>query len=392
MLNAKTGQRELAYVAAIEDIQPIANYDRVEYARVGAGWWVIVKKGQFNVGDKAIYIEIDSLCPQIPAFEFLAKRNYKVKTLKMCGVLSQGLIVSFEDVNLDASMYEVGDPLTEKLGITYYVAEDNVRKGLESREQSLKTRHPKLVKSPLVKKLMKYKFTREIIYKVFAKKTRGGWPEWVKKTDEERVQNCSYLFLPGAQVDKYWIATEKVDGTSTTFTIKRRKFKKPLFLVCSRSVCFTKGKKDCFYDTNVYIEMAEKYQIEEKLKKMLALNRNIEYITLQGETYGDRIQKRNYGLTNGEHRFAAFNLIIKEKDREAFRCQPFEMKGHLDKYDIPCVPIIGYLPVLSCEQVLSFADGESVYDGGMREGLVFRNYKGDQSFKAVSNAFLEKYH
>ena len=62
MLN-KDGQRELAYIVAIDEIRPIPNYDRVEHARVG-GWWVIVKKDQFQVGDLAIYIEVDSKVPE----------------------------------------------------------------------------------------------------------------------------------------------------------------------------------------------------------------------------------------------------------------------------------------------------------------------------------------
>ena len=75
MLNPKTNQRELAYVVQIDEIRPIEGYDRVEHARVG-GWWVIVKKDQFQVGDLAIYIEVDSKVPETEVFEFLAKRRF----------------------------------------------------------------------------------------------------------------------------------------------------------------------------------------------------------------------------------------------------------------------------------------------------------------------------
>ena len=96
MLN-KENQRELCYVVTIDEIRPIPNYDRVEHARVG-GWWVIVQKGQFNVGDPAIYFEIDSKVPSDKeCFAFLEKRNYKVKTLRMCKVISQGLLMHAED-------------------------------------------------------------------------------------------------------------------------------------------------------------------------------------------------------------------------------------------------------------------------------------------------------
>lgn len=90
-------ERELAYIVTIDEIRPIEGYDRVEYARTN-GWWVIVKKDQFKVGNLAVYIEVDSKVPSDnPAFDFLEKRDYKVKTQKMCKVISQGLLMSLED-------------------------------------------------------------------------------------------------------------------------------------------------------------------------------------------------------------------------------------------------------------------------------------------------------
>ena len=96
MLNSK-GERELAYVVTIDGIEPIEGYDRVELAEVG-GWRVIVQKDQFKVGDPAIYFEVDSKVPaDRECFAFLAKRKYKVKTLRMCGVISQGLLMHAND-------------------------------------------------------------------------------------------------------------------------------------------------------------------------------------------------------------------------------------------------------------------------------------------------------
>ena len=44
------------------------------------------------------------------------------------------------------------------------------------------------------------------------------------------------------------------------------------------------------------------------------------------------------------------------------------------------------------EEIVAMGDGKSVIDGGMREGIVFRDMNGEKSFKAVSNEFLLKYH
>ena len=78
MLN-KNGQRELAYLVTVDEIKPIPNYDRVEYARTN-GWWCVVKKDQFKVGDIAIYFEVDSQVPATEEFAFLESKKYKIKT------------------------------------------------------------------------------------------------------------------------------------------------------------------------------------------------------------------------------------------------------------------------------------------------------------------------
>ena len=56
--------RKLATVRRIDNILPIAGADAIECAVVG-GWKVVVKKGEYQVGDLGIYCEIDSWIPQI---------------------------------------------------------------------------------------------------------------------------------------------------------------------------------------------------------------------------------------------------------------------------------------------------------------------------------------
>jgi hypothetical protein len=192
---------------------------------------------------------------------------------------------------------------------------------------------------------------------------------------------------------KKYIATEKIDGTSTTFTM-RGKGRKQQFFVCSRNVVFDKPNKKCFYETNVYTEMAEKYDIEKKLAESLNDERNgLDFITVQGETYGEGIQKRNYGLKG--HDFMVFNVIFGYKSGQVVRLNPITMKDWCDAKKLPTVPIVAENFVLpaTCDELLEYAASEpSKIDGGMREGVVFRDYNGEESFKAVSNAFLEKYH
>lgn len=404
MLN-KNNERELAYIVTIDEIRPIPNYDRVEHARVG-GWWVIVRKDQFQVGDPAIYIEVDSRVPEKEPFMFLEKRNYKVKTLKMCKVISQGLLMSPEDFGWEAQndnmggyvivannkYFTVGDFLTKELEITYASDEDNKRKAASvDKYKKMVQRRPNIFKKSWAKWLMKREWGRHLMFFFFGKKKdkKGGWPAWVVKTDEERCQNISWLF-PGTEEE--WIATEKIDGTSTTFTMKGWGYKRE-FYVCSRNVCFDKPDKGCYYDTNVYLEMAEKYNIEETLSNLMkAFGKELEFVTLQGETYGAGIQKRDYGLEG--HDFMAFNLIYGFADGTVERLNPVTMTDVLSGFNIPCVPIVDkYFRIPeTCDDLLKMAEGASAVDGGMREGLVFRSVDGKKSFKAVSNPFLLKYH
>ena len=412
MLNPKTNERELAYVVTIDELRAIEGYDKVEHARVG-GWWVIVRKDQFKVGDLAIYIEVDSKVPEQEPFMFLEKRNFKVKTLKMCKVISQGLLMHPHDFpNWDIcgkkmdgetewtnyiedekgnSLY-VGDFLTQKLGIVYADAADNKRKANSADKYKLmaQRRHKLFSKQPF-KWLMKRTWGRKLLFLFFGKKKdkKNAWPVWVSKTDEERCQNMPWLF-PGT--DEEYIATEKIDGTSTTFTMKGLGRKRE-FYICSRNVVFDKPDKKCYYETNVYTEMAEKYDIENVLGRLMSeMDFQPEYVTIQGETYGEGIQKRDYNLK--EHRFMAFNVIFGMPDGHPWRLNPIEMTELLSKYDIPCVPIVDehFKIPATCDDLLELAGGASQVDGGMREGLVFRSLDGVKSFKAVDNKFLLKYH
>ena len=398
MLNNKD-ERELAHVERITRIDRIPGADRVELATV-LGWHVMVRRGQFKEGDLAIYIEIDSRCPPTEPFKFLESKHYMVKTQRYFKgtVLSQGLLMSFEDVGLYASDYKEGDGLTEKLGIIYYEPEDNKRKAPHTDKYKLMAqRNQKLFKKKPIRWLMRRNWGKKLLFLFFGRKKdkKRGWPGWVTKTDEQRIQNCPRIL----EEDVIWTPTEKVDGSSCTVTIKRGKRDKYEFYVCSRNVVMdTPDRVNYYSDTigrNIYWDAVIKYDIENVLKQMLNDFPEQEWITIQGEIYGDRVQKRSYGLS-GDQKFAAFNLVMPNmSERSPYRWPTRSMQKLLeDKYGIPCVPIIGddlKLPN-DVDEVLKMADGKSLIDGGDREGIVFRSSDGVESFKAVSNEYLLKYH
>lgn len=386
------GKRALAYTAKCGAIRPIEGADNIELMAVN-GWNVIVKKGEFKEGDYCVYFEIDSKLPVEAWSVFMAPKHYKVKTMKLnkFKVISQGLALPLDSFGIFIPETDNVD-LTEILGVTYSVEEDNKRKAENTKYDKMRQRHLELFKTnKLVKWLYQREWGRKLLFVFLGKKkdTRG-WPTWVVKTDEERCQNLPHLF-PGDETE--WIVTEKIDGTSTTFTMKRKPFNKRDFYICSRNVVFDKPDKKCFYETNVYVEMAEKYNIEWLLNEFLNDHDDLEFVTIQGETYGAGVQNRTYSIEG--HDFMAFNLIFGYKNGEVERFNPITMTTILSNYDIPCVPIVHECYVLptTCEELLDYAASEeSKVDGGMREGIVLRTNDGKQSFKAVSNEFLLKYH
>lgn len=409
MLNEK-GQRELVYVVRIDEIKPIEGKDRVECAVVG-GWTVMVRKGQFKPGDLGIYFEIDSKVPEKEPFMFLEGKHFKIKTQKYktpSGYFwSQGLLMSAEDFGwkLHNDTIFMGDGfddyviekdfLTEKLGVTYADADDNKRKAKSADKYKLMAqRRPDIFKKKWAQWMMRRNWGKKVMFFFFGKKKdkKSQWPSWVKKTDEERVQNMPWILQDKSE----WFATEKIDGTSTTFTMKGYGRKRE-FYTCSRNVVFDKPDKNCYYETNVYTEMCEKYNMENVLDCLMTFFENanqedVEFVTIQGETYGEGIQKRDYGLKG--HDFMAFNLIVGFKNGEVKRFNPSVMTIILTDYGIPCVPIVNEYFILpdTVDELLTIATDKSAIDGGMREGLVFRSSDGVRSFKAVSNEFLMKYH
>lgn len=414
MINPNTGLRELCYLVKIDNIIPIQGSDNCEAAIIG-GWQTMVRKNEFKKGDIAIYFEIDSkVNEKNPVFAFLASKNYKIKTQKYTfggkgNFISQGLLMAVNqfpgwEVQIDGTVldnnsgdhglhtfYEDSRFLTKDLEVTYAVAEDNKRKANSlDKYKKMAQRHPALFKKKFVKWLMKRNWGKKFLFFFFGKKKdkKTGWPVWVEKTNEERVENMPYIF----NSNELWVATEKIDGSSTTFSLKRNKSLFGLkydFYICSRNVVFDKSNKKCFYDINIYTEMAEKYNIEKKLIKILNNHPEWEWITIQGETYGAKVQKRDYGMINRD--FKVFNLVTSDVGR----WNSNKMKQFLDFYHIPCVPILQsfYKLPTSIEELRKFVNSNpSQIDGDIREGIVFRSQDGKKSFKCVSPEFLLKYH
>ena len=374
--------RKLAHIEKIEWKRPIEGADKIELVGV-LGWQCIAKINEFNVGDKCVYIEIDSIVDKDNSdFEFLEKRNYKIKTMKMRGVISQGIVFPMTILKSQKE-YKIGDDVTDVLKITQ-VEDDLPKQTPEKSLQTLKQKHKKLYNNKVFKYFMKFKWFRKLAFKILLpKKKPKKFPEWIIKTDETRLQNMPWVLEE--YKNKPMVITEKLDGTSTTFALRKEKKRKYDFAVCSRNVRQADINQKCFYDDNVYHEMAIKYDVKNILTQILE-EQKAQTVVLQGETIGEAIQKNKYGLKGRD--FYAFNLIIDGKKIDSSIATDM-----VHKYGIKWVPILkaNFILLSTVDEMIKFADGKSIICDTLREGLVIRDHDNTVSFKCISNEFLLKH-
>lgn len=381
-------ERALAHIEKIEWVRPIEGADNIELIGV-LGWVCIAKKEEFKPGDLTVYIEIDSKCPESDErFAFLAAKHYKVKTMKLVKfkVISQGLALPIS-LFPELSDKAIGADVTETLKITYSCEEDIKRKSNnvdpDAKYKSMAQRHKKFFSKPLVRKIMRYKFGRKIMFLFFGRKKDNPkeFPKWIVKTDETRIENAPFYL---ESTDK-WIKTEKLDGTSCTFAVDRIKKNKYEFIVCSRNVRQADRNQETYHESNIYWELADKYGIEAILTKF-AMENGYNRVVLQGEGVGS-VQGNPYKMKENE--LFVFNLIV-----DGVRLGTVEMSKFCEQNGLRNVPIIDteYVLPKTMEEMKLEADGYSEINPKVkREGFVYRSIDGQQSFKNVSREYLLKH-
>ena len=383
-------ERALALVEKIEWVKPIDGADNIELIGV-LGWVCVAKKGEFHPDDLAVYIEIDSKVPEDDErFAFLSTKKYKIKTMKLgkFNVISQGLALPLNLFpELDDAM--IGDDVTEKLKITYASEEDIKRKinkvNPMAKYNSMAARYKNLVQKKWFRWFMKREWGRKLLFVFFGRKKDNPkeFPSWIVKTDETRIENAPW-YLEG---NERWVKTEKLDGTSCTFAVEQIKPNKNKFefIVCSRNARQADKDQECFHDSNIYWELADKYKIEDILIKF-AIKNNCHRVVLQGEGVGN-VQSNPYKLE--ENRLYVFNLIL-----DGVRQSTPDMAQFCEENGLLHVPIIdtNYELPKTMEEMKVEADGFSLINQKTkREGFVYRDQVGLKSFKNVSREYLLKH-
>lgn len=356
--------RKLATIRVIDEIRPIPNADNLELAIIGGWECVVAKKKNFKAGDKVIYVEVDSILPEKPEFEFLRSRRFRVKTIKLRGQISQGLVLPLTYLaNINVN---VDDDVTEVLGIKKY----DPQAAKETRET-----YSQCPTNKYVKRLLKYKWFRKL-YRKYSKPSRFTFPEWISKTDETRVQNLAKEYASWLQRGLPFYVTEKVDGQSATYAIDEKK----RYYVGSRNWILRKDM------STTYWQCSEKY----RMKKLLLTIRKIlraDRVVIQGEILAPKVQGNKYAKQSPE--LYVYNIIVDgvAKDYDA------QVKL-LTQCGATCriVPLVfdNYKLPQTIHELVGLSSGVSMLAPIEREGFVIRNYQEDISFKCINPHFLLK--
>jgi RNA ligase (TIGR02306 family) len=332
-------ERKLASIRRISDIQPIEGADMIELAIVD-GWKVVVaKEVGHKVNDLVVYCEIDSFLPIREEFEFLRKSSFKkmgdqegfrLKTIRLRGQVSQGLILPMSVFALYPSNPTEGDDVTEALDIVKY-------------------------EPPIPAEL--------------AGKVKGLFPSFIRKTDEERIQNLASEYEEMRKHTYY--VTEKLDGSSATFYYNNGEFG-----VCSRNLELLETEGNTFW------KVARELNLENKLKEY---GENVN-ISIQGELIGEGIQGNPYKIKGQTVRFFnLFHIDLQEYDSLSL------FQSLVTELGIETVPVLDthfHLPD-TIDELLKMADGKSELNPNFdREGVVIRSLDRKISFKVISNKFL----
>jgi len=340
--------RKLASIQKILNLEPIEKADAIEKATV-LGWSLVVKKGEFKVGDACVYVEVDSILPERPEFEFLRARHFRIKTVKLRGQVSQG--IAFPLSILPEGQYEEGLDVTDILGIKKY--EPNIPAQL-------------------------------------AGTVKGNFPDFIPKTDETRIQSVPKVLE--RHKDKEFYVTEKLDGTSLTVYIRDDERVNGFEVgVCSRNT----ELKDT--EGNAYWDLVKKLDLQNKLTFLASSSWTHRMnIAIQGEMIGNGIQKNKYNLP--DHQLFVFNIF--DIDKHVY-LDEVEMRYIAQELGLHVVPIIDRVFVLNhtVDQLVEYSKGIShLYKHVQREGVIFRPLReekdeelGRLSFKVINPDFLLKY-
>jgi RNA ligase (TIGR02306 family) len=362
-------ERKLASVRKVTEIRPIPDADAIECAIVGGGWPVVVKKGEFQAGDLAIYFEIDSWIPHELA-PFLSKgkepREYngvkgeRLKTVRLRGQVSQGLLLRFSDISPSFYVVSLAEPYGGRgsLRVDECVWQEGEDFTLEFGIQKWEATVPACL----------------------AGQVRGNFPSFLVKSDQERCQNIVRKIFEEHKEETYEVSL-KLDGSSCTIYARDGDSG-----VCSRNLDLKETEGNSFWKA-----AREQGVIDALLTYNKETGRNI---ALQMELCGEGIQENQEGIKG--QRLFLFDVF--DIDTQTYM-KPGQRLVFLDEVLTELGAKLEHTPIIdlrtyvagrfaNLDELLAYADGPSMNPKVKREGVVFKSYDSAFSFKAISNEWL----
>lgn len=398
--------RKMASIQHISSLEPIENSDFLEVAKMkDLGWKVVVKKGEFKVGDTIIYFEIDSAInvkDLVASLQFLKDKGTKklftgrtpdtstfseeyvrIKTIKLRGQISQGLILPLaalndipferfkrEDGSVPCMTFDGGEDMTQYFKIEVW---DRLVEWFADRSQ-LGT---------------KAQFH-----------SGGDFPSDVPKTDEIRVQTAYFdLIKDPENIEAEWEVTNKDDGSSCTLFYRPLTWKDKdggiMRIASRRFLIKDDGSSDNWFDVFKRIGWDELMNRFSSLYGIGLVRKSdgVELfpagheLAIQGEMTGPKYnQNRDKNKENHFRVFRIFDITEQKFVIPEIRYAICEYLGLEHVKVIETCQIFKKLK--SVDEFLAYAEGKT--DNGFpREGVVFKRVDdGNVSFKTVSNSYL----
>lgn len=400
--------RKMASIQEIASLSPIENSDFLEVAMMkNLGWKVVVKKGEFTVGQKIVYFEIDSAInvkDLLEPLKFLAEKGTKklftgrtpdtstfseeyvrIKTIKLRGQVSQGLIIPIPNGMLDvpndpAEMNRdwEGEDLTAVFHVEVW---DRLVEWFEERSQL----------GPGARG-----------------SSSGNFPSDVPKTDETRIESLMEYFSDPEMVDAEWECTEKNDGSSCTLFYRPLTWnpdtgKKAMQIASRRFLLKGDGTEentesrdwfDAFrkigWDTleDKFNRMYQGGLIEKNsLGETFQLLPRFHELAIQGEMIGPRFNHNRD--KNKENHFRVFRIFDITEQKFVIPAVRYAICEYLGLEHVKVLETCKiFQKCKSIDDFEKYVDRKS--DNGNRiEGVVFKRVDdGSVSFKKVSAKYL----
>lgn len=312
------------------------------------GWYVVVKTEEYKeilrtgLPETRVFVPIGLRLPPDPRWGFLETRKWKVCSIRLRQVWSQGVLLPVYDPT-----WKVGEDVTEKLGA----------KPIQDSQVITQIPHILTKWEKIQQKFYTFIF-RYFGIKFGKRKQRNPFHY---ETEIGRIQNYKGFFTQYETDRSEWVYTEKCHGTNSRFLVQKRWFGYTYYVASHRAI---KNPAQNGWWQNAGRKKNLSYRMKSYAKKY-----GLKSFTLYGEIYGPGIQNLTYGVK--EQEFILFDAEINKQ---------FANWDALTKIAIELgltIPPIFYRGPLIIDKLYNYADGPTILGNKMhiREGIVARNCK-----------------